>query len=222
MLVKRSICKNERRNHWWNCKRRRVLIRSKKLKASDFLSSFKNSLKNNGNDLPKSFSDKHNNKFVLYQGTDYSNNNAVIDIRYMIASDGNTQDITASSIGVQIQGYAYRLVISERNASGTKKKAKELWDKLEKNENLKDHWFDFNYKKNLKKIKLGKYGEEFKGTGMKKEFNSFVTNSYTFVYQYFKIPKKTPYKDLFDWIKKDLELAKEIIEKGLFKNNQQI
>lgn len=57
---------------------------------------------------------------------------------------------------------------------------------------------------------------------MKKEFNSFVTNSYTFVYQYFKIPKKTPYKDLFDWIKKDLELAKEIIEKGLFKNNQQI
>lgn len=50
----------------------------------------------------------------------------------MIASDGNTQDITASSIGVQIQGYAYRLVISERNASGTKKKAKELWDKLEK------------------------------------------------------------------------------------------
>ena len=129
---------------------------------------------------------------------DFHNGKATLDIRFSNWQDKYHDYLT---IGVQIEGRQYRLLVQKNG----KHDGKEIF------EEFKGAWFDenFNYMQKERTI----FGD--KKTSMKKLFDSYGegSNDYIFVYQYYNLTKEgSCYEILFEEIQKDLEKAKKIIE----------
>jgi len=139
--------------------------------------------------------------FSLKTSTDFSNKNAIIDVRFYI------KDVMC--IGIQIQGEQFR-IIAERSISN---KCDEVFSEF-----LEYSWFDLKIIKNgnIKYIKGNKTKMSPEGG---KAYNKYETSYYSFVYQYFNLFEEiTDYNVLFKLILDYMAFAKDIIEKNNFSN----
>lgn len=113
----------------------------------------------------------------------YNNSNATIDVRFSNKKEGSKSWLT---IGVQIQGNQYRLM-AERNSDHS---CEEVYKQFEKN------WFNIRER----------------SRSMKKQYCSYVTKDYSFVYQYSNInDSNNGYKQLFLNMISDLRRAVPIL-----------
>lgn len=128
----------------------------------------------------------------------FHNGKATLDIKFTNWQDKQHDYLT---IGVQIEGSQYRLLV-QKNGKHTEK---EIF------EEFKGVWFDENFDCTQKERTI--FGS--KKTSMKKLVDKYGggSNDYIFVYQYYNLTKESSgYEILFEQIRKDLEKAKKIIE----------
>lgn len=125
---------------------------------------------------------------------DFSNKSSIVDVRFIKQING--EEI---SLGVQIQDNKFKKMVAYSGDSTSKRESKdELFKKY-----LSMGWF-CDYDKNTKEI----FG---KATGQRNCFCSYVTNTYTFVYQYFNIEDYS-FDALKEEIIKQMQYAFKIIE----------
>lgn len=137
--------------------------------------------------------------FRLEVGQSFHNGKATLDIRFTNWQDKNRDYLT---IGVQIEGKQYRLLVQTNGKNG----GKEVF------EQFKGCWFDANFDCKQKERTI--FGD--KKTSMRKLFDSYGEGSgeYIFVYQYYNLTKENSrHEKLYEAIENDLLKARELFDR---------
>jgi len=166
----------------------------KKHKGSDFF----NYIKSRKTELEMFKPDGY--KLVISQG--FNNGKTTIDIRF---SNWVNEKTPYNLLGVQIEGNSFRLV-AEKSARYENVTSDTVYC------SLKNEWFDDSYDKSSNRMIFGKH------TTMKprhgKKYDTYQTNNYCFVYQYFDIIESiASYECLFGMIKEYLAKASRLLAK---------
>lgn len=158
----------------------------KKLKGSDFLSFVRKEQGYFESICSKEFFSSRN----LSQG--FHNGKATLDVRFSNWKDEKTR---YKMIGVQLEDNQFRIVV-ERNLKFEEGKDADYLYNL-----YKDVWFDDSYNSKLKERTILGYKTTMKARKGKK-YDSYLTNNYCFVYQYFDIcEENNTYENLLELIK---------------------
>ncbi len=163
-----------------------------KLKGADFMHYAQLTIKSQLEELcPEGYN--------LFIGQSFHNGRATLDFRFSNWEQNCKDWLT---IGIQLEGSQYRYLVER----GEKHNKDEIFEKF------KGVWFDGNF--NPSEFKRTLFGKD---TSMKKLFDSYGDSSgeYIFVYQYYNVSNQA-YDNLLKNITKDLQTAKEIIERGIF------
>ena len=130
----------------------------------------------------------------------FHNNRSTLDVRFSNWKDEKTD---YKLLGVQIEGDQFRIV-GEKNINFGNVTPNSFYD------SLKDVWFDDSYDKNTNRSVFGNQ------TSMKprnnQKYDSYNTNTYCFVYQYFDVNKvDRSYESLFEMIKYYIAKASKLL-----------
>lgn len=139
--------------------------------------------------------------YCLVISQSFHNGKTTLDIRF---SNWVNDETPYNLLGVQIEGDQFRIV-AERNARLEGISADCIYD------NLKNKWFDDSYDKYKNKTIFG-YQTTMKPRKGKK-YDTYNTNGYCFVYQYYDVSKiEKDYESLFEKIKNYISKASELLK----------
>ncbi len=170
----------------------------KKLKGSDFLSFVRKE---------QGYFESICSKEYFSSGNisqNFHNGKATLDVRFSNWKDENTP---YKLIGVQLEDNQFRIVV-ERNLRFEKGKDADYLYNL-----YKDVWFDDSYNSKVKERTILGYTTTMKARKGKK-YDSYLTDNYCFVYQYFDIcEENNTYENLLELIKHFMKKASLLLEK---------